>query len=78
MYDFSGDAGHHHRSQGKHMQIPIKRGPKLGLGSSGLSWAVLGSSGLNHFWKHFWLLGKLYSFGLWAKFNKEIISWTNV
>ena len=68
MYDFSGDAGHHHRSQGKHMQIPIKRGPKLGLGSSGL----------NHFWKHFWLLGKLYSFGLWAKFNKEIISWTNV
>ena len=29
MYDFCGDAGHHHRSQDKHKQIPIKRGPKL-------------------------------------------------
>ena len=37
MYDFCGDAGHHHRSQDKHKQIPIKRGPKLGLGSSGLT-----------------------------------------
>ena len=69
MYDFSGDAGHHHRSQGKHKQIPIKRGPKLGLGSSGLTHS------LDTFLGTF---RKLYSFGLWAKFNKEIISWTNV
>ena len=40
MYDFCGDAGHHHRSQDKHKQIPIKRGPKLGLGSSGLTYSL--------------------------------------
>ena len=40
MYDFCGDAGYHHRSQDKHKQIPIKRGPKLGLGSSGLTYSL--------------------------------------
>ena len=48
MYDFYGDAEHHHRSQCKYWAAFKKAGPKLGLGTSGHSWKLLG------------ILGKLY------------------
>ena len=66
MYDFCGDAGYHHRSQDKHKQIPIKRGPKLGLGSSGLTYSLDTLLGT---FRTYLAIGKLYSFGLWAKFK---------
>ena len=32
MYDFCGDAGHHHRSQDKHKQNPYKKRTQAWLG----------------------------------------------
>ena len=64
MYDFHDDAGHHHGSQ-------CKQGIAFERQDPSLVWALLAT--LGHF---FYLLGyigigKLYSFGLWAKFTKS-------
>ena len=54
MYDFYGDARHHHRSQCKHWTAFKRQDPSL-------AWALLGTSG--HFWKAL-LLGILGNFAL--------------
>ena len=63
MYDFHDDAGHHHGSQCKHWTAFKRQGPSL-------AWALLGT--FRHFWKALLLgIGKLCSFGLWAKFTES-------
>ena len=65
MYDFYGDAEHHHRSQCKHWTAFKRQDPSL-------AWALLETLGhFRHFCKALLLgIGKLCSFGLWAKFTK--------
>ena len=67
MYDFHDDAGHHHGSQSKQITTYKRQAPSL-------AWAFLGSFRI--FCILFGILdilalalGKLYLFGVWAKFS---------
>ena len=67
MYDFYDDAGHHYGSQDKQITANKRQDPSQ-------AWAFLGTIG--NFWALFGtldilalFLGKLYPFGLWAKFS---------
>ena len=77
MYDFYDDARHHHRSQCKHLTAFKRQDPSLAWALFRNFWALLDTSG--HFWAllesftfgHILEIGKLCSFGLWAKFTKS-------
>ena len=64
MYDFHHDAGHHIGSQYNQITAYKRQAPKPSLGTIGNSWALFGTLDILAF-----SLGKLYSFGLWAKFS---------
>ena len=57
MYDFHDDAGHHHGSWYKQIAAYKKQAPSL-------AWALFGTLDILAL-----SLGKLYSFGLCAKFS---------
>ena len=64
MYDFHGDAGHHHGSQYKQFTAYKRQDPSQAwafLGTIGNSWALFGTLDFLVL-----SLGQLYSFGLWA------------
>ena len=67
MYDFHDDAGHHHGNQYKQITAYKKQDPSQAwafLGTFGNSWTLFGILDILAL-----ALGKLYSFGLWAKFS---------
>ena len=67
MYDFYDDARHHHRSQCKHWTAFKRQDPSLAWALLGTLWALLESFTFRHILE----IGKLCSFGLWAKFTKS-------
>ena len=60
MYDFHDDAGHHHGSQYKQITAYKRQAPS----QAGALWALFGTLDILAL-----SLGKLYSFGRWAKFS---------
>ena len=77
MYDFHDDARNHHGSQCKHWTAYKRQSPSLAwalLGTLGHSWTLLETlwALLESFtFRHILEIGKLCSFGLWAKITKS-------